>query len=334
MNRLYLLLGPEAGEKRLFLEGLRKEAGSDSESYSFYTFETRVYEIVSLLRNGALFSSRKLVFVKDAEQLKKKEDIDPLADYLKNPAPDSVLILLSSETRLDDKLERLLEGVKPPPIKKVFWELYEEQKEKWILDFFSARKIGIGDEAVGALLQTVENTTDALRTECERLALFYGAGGTVDSDAVYESLYHSRAESVFTLFDAMAARDFPRALAVLDTVISMKESDPAGVFAGLAWQFNRLRSFAFLTDGGRSDQDAFRELRVFGKKAQRQLRETRDAFGMRETENIIRSIGEFEALCRSYPKSLENSFMQLFLYSAMIKKAPLEKYPSPFPAFI
>jgi DNA polymerase-3 subunit delta len=334
MNGLYLLLGPEAGEKRAFIEELRKEAGADSESYSFYSFETRIYDIVSLLRNGTLFSNRKLVFIKDAEQLKKKDEIDPLADYLKNPSSDSVLFLLSPETRLDEKLERLVEAVKPPPFRKVFWELFEEQKEKWILDFFSRRKIKIEAEAIDALLDTVENTTDALGNECERLALFFGEGGIIDSDAVNDSLYHSRTESVFTLFDAVAARDFPRAITVLDTVLSMKESDPAGIFAGLAWQFNRLRNFDALMDGGQTEQTAFKELRVFGKLAQKQLRETSATFGLRETEQVIELIATFDALCRSYPKSLQNSLMQLFLYAVMVKKAPLEKYPSLFPVFI
>jgi len=59
-DSLYLLLGPEEGEKDAFVQRLidriSKTIGQAPEIHRFYSFDSDVPEVLSALRNGALFS--------------------------------------------------------------------------------------------------------------------------------------------------------------------------------------------------------------------------------------------------------------------------------------
>jgi len=59
MFSVYLLLGPESGEKSQYVKNIREELkslhGESPELYRFYPFETENGEILQVLRNRSLF---------------------------------------------------------------------------------------------------------------------------------------------------------------------------------------------------------------------------------------------------------------------------------------
>ncbi|GAG11455.1 unnamed protein product, partial [marine sediment metagenome] len=75
-DALYLLLGPEEGEKDLFLDRLirriTKTIGQAPEVHRFYAFDSDTLEILAALRNGTLFSPYRVVLLRNAELLNKK----------------------------------------------------------------------------------------------------------------------------------------------------------------------------------------------------------------------------------------------------------------------
>ena len=121
----YLFTGPEIGERQDAIQRIRQELtkkyGASPEEQSFYASETAVSDIVSVLRNGSLFSDVRLILVKNAESIKKKEDVELLGAYIAQPQEDTTLILISDEIGIDKKLEAAI----PKEQKKIFWELFE-----------------------------------------------------------------------------------------------------------------------------------------------------------------------------------------------------------------
>ncbi|MCF6335552.1 MAG: DNA polymerase III subunit delta, partial [Spirochaetales bacterium] len=72
---VYLFLGPETGQKIDEIKNIRdsysKQSGEIPEIHKFYPFDTSVGEIISLMKNGALFSSYKFVKLMNTEDVKK-----------------------------------------------------------------------------------------------------------------------------------------------------------------------------------------------------------------------------------------------------------------------
>ena len=161
MNKsIFLLLGPENGEKERFITRLRsdleKKTGGSLETSSYYPYDTSMADVVSDMRNGSLFASDKLVKISHIEDL-KKEGADAIIEYLASPAPGVTLLLLSDEIGGDPKsVPGKLKKKLPKDNVKIFWELFENQKQGWILSYFRERKMGIQQDALELLLDLVD----------------------------------------------------------------------------------------------------------------------------------------------------------------------------------
>ena len=82
--RIFLLLGPEQGEKSEYVEAVRRKiatmTGELPEEHKLYSFESGIREAIALLQSPSLFSSHTLVRVLGAEQYKKTDDVKALSE--------------------------------------------------------------------------------------------------------------------------------------------------------------------------------------------------------------------------------------------------------------
>jgi DNA polymerase-3 subunit delta len=245
----YLFLGPELGEKDDAIAAFRK---ANPEFTVYYAGETPADRIAAELRNGSLFAEARLVLLKSAEQIKKKDDLELLASCLAAPPADTTLILVSDEF----SLSRVLEKAVPPERRRVFWELDEGRKTEWVAEFFRREGCEISAGGIETILELVENNTGALRRECMRLMLFFGRGERIDGEGAERWLSHTREESAFTLFSRIARGEAEKSLESLRTLLAAKES-PQSILAGLLWCFRKFREYLALRDQAAGPVDEF-----------------------------------------------------------------------------
>ena len=319
-DSLYLLLGPEEGEKESFVEQLigriAKAIGQAPEVHRFYSFDSEIPEVLSVLRNGALFSPYRVALLRNVELLNRKKDLDQLTQYAAHPAAQSSLVMFSEEIgRIDKRLERLV----PKENKVIFWEMFENQKMGWILNFFKKRKIRIDSQAASFLLEMVENNTKELKEICEKLSIFFGKGSEIGYADVEKILYHSKDENVFTLFDKIAARDLDASLEVLAKLLLSREADPVGLLAGLLFQVRRLKALKLLIEKRYSYQEAFVQAKITGKRMQKIYSSALQHYTLRELQAIVQLIARFDYRVRSLGSVLHPNLLQLFLYYLIVR---------------
>jgi DNA polymerase-3 subunit delta len=308
-----LFLGPEIGEKqdaiREIRRGLTRQSGSAPEETSFYAGETPVQEMVSVLRNGSLFADTRLIFIKNAEVLKKKEEVEPLAAYMAAPQPDTTLILISEATSLAKGLETPV----PAGSKRIFWELFENRKHEWVVTFFRRTGYRISEEGIETLLELVENNTDALKRECSRLMLFLGKDAVVTGGDVEKWLSHTREESAFTLFSRIAEGDLAKSLESLHTLLMAKES-PLTILAGLTWCFRKLRDYLMLVESGTTGDTDFRKIGLASSKARKDYAAASRRYHAAAVDSCLALTAEYDILIRSSGIGLETILMDLYVY--------------------
>jgi DNA polymerase-3 subunit delta len=319
-DSLYLLLGPEEGEKESFVDQLigriAKSIGQAPEVHRFYSFDSEIPEVLAVLRNGALFSPYRVALLRNVELLNRKKDLDQLSAYAAHPAVQSSLVMFSEEIgRIDKRLERLV----PKENKVIFWELFENQKTGWILNFFKKRKIRIDPRAVSFLLEMVENNTKELKETCEKLSIYFGEGSEIGYADVEKILYHSKDENVFTLFDKIATRDLDASLEVLAKLLLSREADPVGLLAGLLFQVRRLKSLKLLIEKRYSYQEAFAQARITGKRMQKIYSTALQHYSLQELQAIVQLIARFDYRVRSLGSALHPNLLQLFLYYLIVR---------------
>jgi DNA polymerase-3 subunit delta len=314
-----LFLGPEFGEKQDAINEIRRnlaaQFGAPAEETSFYAGETPVSDMVSALWNGSLFANSRLFFIKNAEVLKKKDDLDLLASYMASPQNDTTLILMSDTVSLDKTLEKAAGGGK-----KVFWELFENKKAEWVANFFRREQFRIDNGGINAILEMVENNTDSLRRECSRLMLFLGKDTVVGEAEVENWLAHTREESAFTLFSRIAQGDLTRSVEILHTLLDAKES-PVAILAALASCFRKVRDYAALTAAGVSDEVEYKKIGV-GTAYSRVRKDYAAAgkrYGVSGAGACLSLTADFDMRIRSNGTGFEQILMDQYLYEIICK---------------
>ena len=319
---IWLLCGPENGEKIVFLKQLRKKLtekfGEAPEEHRFYPFESTVSDIISLIKNGSLFSAWKLIIIGQADLLKKAE-IDEIKNYLKNPSNDAVIVLTSDETSLKNGLTKLV----PKQNSKIFWEMFEGQKKGWLTGFFRNRKINIEAEAIELLLNLIENNTDDMKKECEKLAIYFGEGAHISKSNIETFFYHGKEENVFSLFNNIAAANLEASIDVLQKIMLGGENNTVQLLGGLMWQIRNLQNIASELGRGESFQSACNKSNVRAKKAQAVYSEALKHYNEKNIRDIISLTADYDIKLRTARVDQRELTAQLYLYLFIVRKGSL-----------
>lgn len=173
------------------------------------------------------------------KKVPREPPLDRLASYAEDPNPTAVLVLWATKL---DKRRRLYTSAK----KAGFLVTAEPLDRRELPDFIQRqaekRDARIGRSDAQLLLDLSGQDLSVLTDAIERLSLYVGAGGTIDSKAISELVVRIRTDSVWELTSAVARRDAGRALAVLADVY-----DPADrglkLVSVLAWATRQLIRF-------------------------------------------------------------------------------------------
>ena len=311
---VYLFTGPEFGERddavKAVKQSLKKKFGNIDE-HLFYLLETPFNEVMTILQSGTLFSDGVCIVCKNAELLKKKDDIQMISDWLENPEPSSVLILVSDEISVDSKLEKLI----PPANRKKCWEMFEDKKLPWLLNFFSKNRYKIQNSAAELVLELVENNTQSLKNECSRFFLCFPKDHEITEEDVDSILTHNREENVFTLFNQIADSSenanarFEKGLGILQKIRLSKENSSVMIIAGLTSCFRKL---VLWHEKGES---AFP-----GKLMQKQYRKAANIWTKGQATAILADLAATDMEIRSGGSMFEDIVLQKMLYEIVIKK--------------
>lgn len=323
---IYLFLGPEEGEKSAAIaeqrEALRSRLGDELDEFNLYAFDTTPADLVGILRNGSLFGSGTFVRYKAVEQLRRKEEIAPLLRYAEAPNENAMLILESSEIRVHEDLGKAAGSGG----RRIFWEMFEDQKQAWLGGYFRRHQVTIDPDALELLLDLVENNTLDLRHEADKLIAF--SGDRVRVEDVERFVYHAREENVFTLFDAIVERNLEHALDIVAKLLV--QQDPVRLVGGIARQIERILLFQELRADERDDQRAIAALekllhrgsgkpRTLSKTARKDLLRAAGRFPLAACRSMARLSVDVDALFRSVPAELHRSLFEQYLYSLIVR---------------
>ena len=318
--RVRAYLGPEEGLRSDALDELRSfikaQTGTPADEHRLYLPEDSIGAAMDRLDNGSLFGEHQLVILSGAELIKKKADVQLIADYVSRVGEGTTLVLVSTAPRLDSKLQKAVPG----DAVKVFWELFENQKRGWVQGYFRKQAISISPEALDLFLELVENNTQELRLEADKLTIYIrnrsSAGDElqVSLDDVEAFVFHSREENVFSLHKKIVEGDLDGVLSVLAKIIGSGEGNPAQLIGGLAFQTRRLIGLRSLVDNGFSLDEAFSRLNIRGKRIQSDYRAAADRFSSKELSRQMHVLVESEAATREYGTSVHTLFLELLAY--------------------
>ena len=323
---VYLFTGPEFGERNDAIENLKnsisKKFGS-VDNYLFYASETPVNEFMSVLQNESLFSEATFITVKNAETIKKKDEIEIILNWIKNVKTDNaVLVLVSDEISVDSKIEKAV----PSSNQKKFWEMYEDKKLPWLQNYFSKNGYTLTEDAGNLILSLIENNTQSLKAECSKFFICFPKGTKITEETVDKILTHTREENAFSLFDAMSNSQktsqerFQNSLEILQKIRLSKENSSVMIIAGLSSCFRKLSLWHRLRLEGKNDDFNLKINGFSSAKIKKQYLSASKNWTSGETSAILSILAETDMNIRSGGTLLENTLLEKALYEIIIKK--------------
>lgn len=322
---VYLLLGPEDGAKTSFVgqikEALQKTHGKDLEVVRAFASTDELPELLSSLRSPGLFSSHILMVLYQAEAVFTAK---ALQDYVADPSDGATLLLLSDETRISGNFEKAAKKHIPEKARKIFWEMFEDQKERWVQAAFSRRNLRIEEDAVRLLLDLTDNTTSFLEVQIDRIARAVDRSQVITEEVLEEVLDHTKEESPFGLFDSIVDQKTTKALEDLERLLLQSDTSTTQITAALSWQYRRLHLLRELTSGGIADSSAFSQLQIRGKRNQALFRKALGRLSAEAVQGGLALIPEYETRLRSTSVALHRGLLQELLHLLLLRRPAKE----------
>lgn len=251
---VYIFFGEETYLMKQAVEQLRAllvPAGFEEFNYHRLTGKgLTVQELTEAVEAMPMMSQSTFVTVTDMDVFKLDEaQRTALVSLLEDFPEYCTLVFLYRQLpyKKDGKLKKLTAAVAAHTTEIEFAPQGRQKLQKWVRRRFAAFDKELDDNAIDHLLFTCGSLMDGLVPEINKIAA-YAKGKRVtvaDIDAVADPVLDAR---IFDMTNAVTARDYDRAAAVLAELLRM-QTEPIAILAVLGRELRQLYTARLALDG-------------------------------------------------------------------------------------
>jgi DNA polymerase III subunit delta len=202
--------------------------------------ETQGDKVVGACETLALFGGRRLVVVKDAQQISAAQ-IAPIADYLQDPSPATVLLIQATSLgRAMGKTGALYKRAKKAGVVQEFAPLREWEVGNFLRKQARKRGLTLDRDAEDSLVRSVGTDLQSLDTTLEKLDLYLGESSReVNDDVLSEVVAVTRTHQIWDFTRCIGDRDLGRSLELLSAMLEQGQT-AVGINLMVARHFRQL----------------------------------------------------------------------------------------------
>ena len=223
----------------------------------YFGNESKGVDIIDAAQTLPMFSERRAVLVKRAEQL-KAEALEVLLPYIQNPAAGTCLLLTG--TKIDQRKKFFLE-LKKQGVLVEYKRFYDNKLSGFIQSESVAQGKPIETAAAELLSALIGNNLQELSSQIEKLVVYAGSKPRISVDDVRVMASSSKAFTVFELAKFLGLRDLPNSMRSLDALFLNGEEAPMMIGA-LTRHFRQLWRVRELLDKKMPPAEIGRELSI------------------------------------------------------------------------
>lgn len=263
LRPIYLLHGEEAYAIDLISDCIEKQVLDDAQKgfdqTVLYGKDTDFTAIVSAARRYPMMSDYQVIIVKEAQNLKWKED-DLLVAYLENPMKSTVLVLAYKHGKFD-KRRKVYKVAEKAGVVLESPKLYDDKVAPWANTYVVDRGWRIHPQAAAMMAEYLGTDLSKVANELEKLMLNVPKGQEITVNDIERNIGISKDFNVFELTTALAKRDAARVFRIVDYFGANPRTNPMPVILGaMGGYFTKVLKYHYLAD--RSPQAVARELGV------------------------------------------------------------------------
>jgi DNA polymerase III subunit delta len=253
-EKIYLLHGDEPYFidciSNALMEHVLEEHERDFNQAVLYGKETTIAQIIAEAKQFPMMSERRLVMVKEAQNLGK--NLADLLSYAEQANDSTVLVICHKHSTIDGRSKLATYCAKNHLVFKS-----EKPKDYLLVDSITelARDLGymMSPKASFLLAEFIGNDLSRIANELEKLSLLVEKGQTINEVHIEENIGISKEYNIFELNKAIGLRDVPKAMQIINYFEkNPKSASLPGIIINLFGLFRNLLKLHFWTG---SDQE-------------------------------------------------------------------------------
>ncbi|MGD7009837.1 DNA polymerase III subunit delta [Metabacillus sp. 84] len=259
LSPVYLLIGTETYLMEQSVKKLVDAALHEEErdfNLSVYDLEeTAVETAVEDAETLPFMGEKRVVLLKNPSFLtgeKKKEKIEHHVErfeqYVKEPAPYTVLIVQAPYEKLDER-KKISKTLKKNAVIGEARALSGQELVQWIHSLASEAGVVIEQDAAEHLAALTNGSLMLMDQEIQKLSSYTGPGGSITRSLVNQLTARTLEQNIFELIHHVTSRKADKALEVLHDLLKANE-EPIKILALIAAQFRLFLQVKQLTAAG------------------------------------------------------------------------------------
>jgi DNA polymerase-3 subunit delta len=246
-----------------------------------YGKDTNARAIMDQAREFPFFGEKKLIIVKDAQDVK---EWDGLTNYAKQPNASTLLIICFSKK--PDGRSSWVKQIKDLGFLIEFKSLSDYQLPAFIKSAIKELKIEMDEESQMLLMDSIGNDLATIYNELEKLKLNIGKGQKVGKDEISRFIGISKEYNVFELQKAISYKDHKRIYWIAQNMGQHSKANP--IIATIGALFNHFQRIWFAKVYDKMNDDELSKLLKLPFKSF--IKEYREAAGKYSLPGIERAI--------------------------------------------
>ena len=207
------------GEEEYFIDkavnyaenSILKESEASFNLTVFYGKDTTWAEVVTACRRYPMFAERQVVIIKEAQQMR---DIEKLEPYIDNPLSSTVFIVSYKDKKVDGRT-KFAKLLKEKGVLITTKKMYDNQVPEWTQELLESKGLSISPKGLALFVDHIGNDLTRIENEINKISINLGKRKTITEEDIEEFVGVSKDFNVFELQSAIAHRDFAKAMRII-----------------------------------------------------------------------------------------------------------------------
>ncbi len=195
-----------------------------------------ISEILNICQQYPVFASRRVVVVREAQHLSRKDQWEPLANYVKQPMDSTVLVILFKHKLLDKRWD-VTKKIVSSSLYFESGKLKEDEVPHWIKRWIESAGFRIDQNNSMTIAENLGNDLSRIVNETEKLTLILPQGAVIDAEAIEKYIGISRDYNSFELSNAVQQHNIAKAVKIIDYFSKNPKSGPFPLIIGTLYTF-------------------------------------------------------------------------------------------------